>query len=314
MIETVHESQGVVPRQPIAPESVRSGAGAVTGFLVFVALLIICFAHPLFSLARMSFHSSLYSHIFLIPLISLYLVWLKRRELTMPTEPSRHLAFLPSLAALLTLLGYWLVRASGWEPRTNDYLAVMTFSFILLFAGGCLLFWGRDIVRTLAFPISLLIFMIPFPGFLLNGIETVLQHGSAAAANAFFVLSGMPVFRQGLEFQLPGFAMQVAPECSGIHSTLVLFITSLLAGYLLLRRRSSRAILVLAVIPLAMLRNGFRIFVIGQLCVRISPDMIHSYIHRRGGPIFFVLSLVPFFLVLAFLRWRDVRDRQGKGF
>jgi len=127
-------------------------------------------------------------------------------------------------------------------------------------------------------------------------------------------LSGMPVFRQGLDFQLPGMRMAVAPECSGIHSSLVLFITSLLAGQLLLRSPWKRAALTLAVIPLAILRNGFRIFTIGQLCVHVSPDMINSYIHRRGGPIFFVLSLVPFFLLLYFLRKAESRKLKPETF
>ena len=40
------------------------------------------------------------------------------------------------------------------------------------------------------------------------------------------------------------------------------------------------------VIPLGILRNGFRIFVIGMLCVHIGPYMINSKIHRQGGPSF----------------------------
>ena len=63
-----------------------------------------------------------------------------------------------------------------------------------------------------------------------------------------------------------------------------------------------RFALVAFVIPLAILRNGFRIFVIGLLCVNVGPQMIHSLIHRRGGPVFFMLSLIPFFLVLWWLR------------
>ena len=35
--------------------------------------------------------------------------------------------------------------------------------------------------------------------------------------------------------------------------------------------------------------------------------MIDSYIHRHGGPIFFVLSLVPFFFLLLF--WLRKRER-----
>jgi exosortase/archaeosortase family protein len=83
--------------------------------------------------------------------------------------------------------------------------------------------------------------------------------------------------------------------------------TSFLAGYLFLRRFWTRAILVSAMIPLAILRNGFRISVIGWLCVHVSPAMINSPIHRRGGPLFFALSLIPFFLLLLFLRKRDIR-------
>ncbi len=57
----------------------------------------------------------------------------------------------------------------------------------------------------------------------------------------------------------------------------------------------------LAVIPLAVLRNGFRVFTIGELCVHIGPQMIDSPIHHQGGPLFFILSLVPFLLLLYLL-------------
>ena len=66
------------------------------------------------------------------------------------------------------------------------------------------------------------------------------------------------------------------------------------------------------IIPLAILRNGFRILVIGLLCVNIGPQMIHSLIHRRSGPVFFVLSLIPFLLVLWLLRKGDVHTREPK--
>ena len=89
----------------------------------------------------------------------------------------------------------------------------------------------------------------------------------------------------------------MARECSGIRSTVVLFITSLLASHLFLKSPWRRFVLVAFVIPLAIVRNGFRILVIGLLCVHIGPHMIDSFIHHRGGPIFFVLSLIPLFVV-----------------
>jgi exosortase len=147
--------------------------------------------------------------------------------------------------------------------------------------------------------------MIPLPVALRSFIEAVLQQGSAAVANVLFTVANTPMVNEGLVFRLPGIQLEVAPECSGIHSTVVLFITSLLAGYYFLKRSWKRALLCLVVLPLALLRNGFRVFVIGELCVHISPLMINSVIHRHGGPLFFLLSLIPFFYLLIFLRKGD---------
>jgi hypothetical protein len=47
-----------------------------------------------------------------------------------------------------------------------------------------------------------------------------------------------------------------------------------------------------------------------MLCVHLDPSYIDSIIHRRGGPFFFALSMIPFCLVLLWL-WRTERPRRG---
>ncbi len=143
-------------------------------------------------------------------------------------------------------------------------------------------------------------------------MRTCLDASSASAevANLLFHLSGTPFLRAGAIFQLPDITIEVAQECSGIRSSWVLFMTGILAANLFLKTRWRRFALVAFVIPLGILRNGFRILVIGLLCVNVGPQMIHSIIHRRGGPVFFMLSLVPFLLVLWWLRKGEVRTRQ----
>jgi exosortase C (VPDSG-CTERM-specific) len=178
-------------------------------------------------------------------------------------------------------------------------------SFLCWFWGACLGLLGLNLMGQVAFSAGFLLFLVPLPVGLLANIDTFLQHTSAVTAEAFFSLAGEPVVRDNLDMHLPGFSLTVAPECSGIHATIVLLITSVLAAHLFLRRVWTRSVLVLAVIPLAILRNGFRIFVIGELCVHVSPEMINSPIHRKGGPLFFALSLIPFFLWLIFLRKMD---------
>jgi exosortase C (VPDSG-CTERM-specific) len=281
----------------------------IAGLAALAVVLSFCFGAQLSQLVRCASHSDLYSHILLVPFISGYLIWLKRRDLALDSDRAPKWAVIPLLLGIALLAAYGWAARSGWKPRPDDYLALMTLSFLLFLWGGGFLFLGLQTLRRVAFPAAFLIFMAPFPVVLRQAIETFFQHGSAEAADLLFAVSGMPVLRQGTEFHLPGFALEVAPQCSGIHSSLVLFITSWLAGYFFLKSPWRRAVLALAVIPLALARNGLRIVAIGQLCVHVSPDMIHSWIHRHGGPLFFALSLIPFFLLLHLLRRSESRKR-----
>jgi exosortase C (VPDSG-CTERM-specific) len=291
---------------PAATAAIRSRA---PGLGLFAVVLIACFALPLYDLVRLALRSNIYSHVLLIPFISGYLLWLKRGELAWESPPARWLASIPAVMGLSLLAGYWIAVGGGWQPGRDNYLALMTLAFLCLLLGGMAWFMGAETLRRGAFPLGFLVFMAPFPTAVLDGIEAFLQHGSADAAQALLVISGMPLLRDDTIFRLPGFTMEVAPQCSGIRSTLVLFITSTVAAYLFLRSPWRRAVFILAVMPLALLRNGLRIFTIGQLCVQVSPDMIHSFIHTNGGPIFFALSLIPFFLLLLWLRKSENKKR-----
>lgn len=291
-----------------APVSTRkNNKRRISGFIVATTLLGLCFSVPLYHLLRLALADDLYSDVPLIPFVSLYLVWLRRQRMPVSFEPA------PLPAALLSLGGS-IVLAAGWLPfhetPAPGYLAVNIFAFLLLFAGVCFLFLGKQFMRAFACPIAMLAFTIPFPTGVRLAIDTLLQHGSAVFAGLFFWLAGDPFMRDGLIFRLPDIVIRVAPECSGIHSTMVLIMVSIAGSWLFLRSRWKRTVLVLAVIPLALIRNGFRIFVLGHLCITQGPQMIDSPIHHHGGPLFFVLSLLPFFLLLLFLRKTERPNRE----
>jgi len=282
---------------------------SVTGFALFALALSVVFWRPLIDLARYAFGSDLYSHILLIPWVSLYLAALKRRTLPPVRAGNMMAAWIPGLTGALVLAVYGVLRFQGFRPAMDDYLSMMIFSWYCFLAAGFLAFLGFRVMRSLAFPVGFLALMVPLPALFTNGLELFLQHTSADAAAALFNLTGATVFREGLVFQLTGIAIEVARERSGIHSSRVLFITSLLAGHLLLHSVWKKAVFALAVVPLGIVRNGFRIFTIGMLCVHVDPAMINSPIHTRGGPVFFLLSLVPFFILLFLLRRSE---RPGK--
>lgn len=271
-------------------------------FLVFLAGLLVCFASPLRDLLRLSLHSELYSHVLLVPFISGYLVWLDKRRLPLVFEPAPRLAAALFLPGLALAAAYWISLINGWKPGENDRLSLLILALVLCFAGGFAWFFGRLISRATAFPLAFLIFMVPLPLALENALVSLLQHGSAEAAYLMLKLSGMAILREGTQFNMPGVAIAVAPECSGIRSSLVLFMTGLLAAQLFLRRPGSKIMLAAVMLPLGILRNALRIFTLAQIAVHVNPDVLNSSLHHHGGPLFFAVSLVPFFWLLWFLR------------
>jgi exosortase C (VPDSG-CTERM-specific) len=277
----------------------------MAGGIAFAVALVAVFGRSLYELAVYVMGTTLHSHVVLIPFISAYLIGIDRARL--PRAGKAWYAFAAPLAAVGLIVWLLVYRTAGaWSE--NDRLAGITFSFLCLLSAGCSAFFGREWMRAAAFPLGFLIFMVPLPDTLVHWLETGSKFASAEAAAFLLGITATPMLRDGLILRFPGIALEVAQECSGIRSSWVLFITSVLASHLFLRSNWRRAALVLFVIPLGVIRNGFRISVLAWLCVYYSPDMINSIIHSRGGPLFFVLSLGPLFALLWWLRRGEARS------
>jgi exosortase C (VPDSG-CTERM-specific) len=248
--------------------------------------------------------SELHSYIPLVPFVAGYLLYLQRRSSSVPHRISIVGAVIVGSIGFTALIAGIAFRES---LSVNDFLALMALAYVSLVAAGGFLFLGSKWVASAAFPVAFMTFIIPLPDGAVNWLETASVLASADVAALFFRMTGTPLLRDGTVFALPGIVITVAQECSGIHSSWVLFITSLVASHLFLKSPWRRIILVAFVIPLGIVRNAFRILVIGLLCVHIGPHMIDSMIHHQGGPVFFVLSLVPLTLFMAWLRRPEQR-------
>lgn len=287
------------------PGPQRARLGEFTGYLVVLTLL---FIQPLSTLMRHAAQSYLQSYILLVPFVSGYLLYLRRGQLLT--------AYRRSIPGTVTVGGIGIATLAagiGWRGSLsiNDELTLMALAYVSFLSAGGFLFLGSKWMGAAAFPISFLIFMVPLPDVAVIWLEDASANASAEVAALYFNVLGTPLVRHGRVFELPGIVLQVAQECSGIHSSLVLFITSLIGAQLFLRTWWGRIALVAFVIPLGILRNGFRILIIGLLCVHVGPQMINSSIHRHGGPIFFALSLVPLFLLMLWLRRQELKNLPG---
>jgi exosortase len=134
---------------------------------------------------------------------------------------------------LIGIVGYAL--DAGQREAATNALALQMVAFCCLLWSGGIYFLGMQKLRVFQFPALFLVFTAPIPPAIVSVIQTALQHLSVDLAFLFITLFGVPVFRSGLDFHMPGIVFRVAHECSGIRSTPVLFLAALVAGNLFLR-------------------------------------------------------------------------------
>ncbi|MDB6136883.1 MAG: exosortase VPDSG-CTERM-specific [Verrucomicrobiales bacterium] len=277
-------------------------------FAWFFGVLVGAYSWVLLQLALYAAGAELHSHILLIPFVSVWLIRQEPRVWPQECAPSKRWAAVFTVAGTAALV-YGLITGMGEAALSrNDWLAVMVLSFLCFLAAGAFYLLGRKWLAVVAFPLAFLLFLIPLPDAVVDRTEHLLMAFSADAVDLLYAVAGIPYLRDGQVFQLPGITLRIAQECSGIRSSWVLVITSLVAACLFLRTPWRRALLVALVIPLGILRNAFRVLVLGWLCVRQGPHMIDSDIHHRGGPIFFAISLIPLFFLLWWLRRGEAAD------
>jgi exosortase len=228
-----------------------------------------------------------YSHIILVPFITAYLLYLNRHAVLRHAEPTlRGGVLLAGIGAIVVWVGRSMV-----SPAFAEYqLSLAMLGLAILWISAFVLRYGVRAMHVVRFPFALLVFIIPLPPIALDAIVTFLQKTSAHASAVLFEIIGMPFVRDGVTFLLPGLTIQVAPECSGIRSSLALLISGLVMAYLVLRTTWARLTLALVIIPLAIVKNAVRIVLLSWLAVHIDSRFITgSALHEGGGiPIFFV--------------------------
>src|SRR3984957_13485145 len=247
----------------------KAQARRMIWFAGYTAVCVAAFLVPLRGLMQMALASDTYSHILIVPVISIFLLWTDRERVFRMKGRNR------ASAGVLFGVGI-LLSAFGWKYASlfaeGHWLGFYILGFLCILWAGFLFLYGAQAFYAGLFPLLFLLLMVPLPGFLLDRFIAWLQVGSADVAEWIFHLSGIPILRRGLIFILPQVSIEVAKECSGIRSTQALLITCLLAGHLFLRANWRRAALLAAAVPVLIIKNGVRIATLTLLAVRVDPS------------------------------------------
>lgn len=238
-----------------------------TQAMILTGAFIFCYIQAISQLVSFWKNSYVYSYGFLIPFISLYLVWLNRKKLnSIRSVPSY---FLGSSLILCGLLLYILGNRSG-------VFVIQSLSIIVTVSGIVVFICGTRFFLAVLFPIAYLLFMIPIWDSLTERLQFPFQNFTAFFAAQLLNLSGIPVYRNSIFLELPNITLEVANVCSGINNLIAVLAIALPLAYITLKSWPRRIILVSGGIVIAALSNGLRVAIMGFLAYYGISATLHG--------------------------------------
>lgn len=221
-----------------------------------------------------------YSHGFLVPVFSAYLVWKDREELRALAPRGSWLG----LPIILLGLGALVLGEIGAEFFTSRC------SLILLLGGLIMFHLGWDFLKVLAFPLLFLLFAIPLPAIVFNAVAFPLQQIAARNAAWTLELLSIPVFLDGNVIHLSHNTLGVTEACSGIRSMVSLLTLAMVWAYVALNGVWSKVVLVASAIPITMAANSLRVIVTAVIAQLFGMEYAEGFYHDFAGWLIFLVA------------------------
>lgn len=271
-----------------------------------IGIFILCFAFLYFDIFLGMIEdwstNDNYSHGFLVPFITVYLIWTLKDKIS--ETPIR-----PSYLGLFLLIGsliFFIVTSIGAE------LFTMRFSIIFVLISGVYFLLGRDVMRMVAPPIFYLIFMIPFPAIIWNKIAFPLKIFATSIAVSVIKLIQIPVYSEGNIIHLANTTLEVVDACSGLRSLVSLLALS--AAFALISELSKvrKIILFFSAVPIAIVLNIFRLTITAIFAKHYGPKVAQGFLHDVSGIVVFIIALLTLFFINKFLTEKAIKSNHLK--
>ena len=268
------------------------GGWRLTGALILAALgaIVVLYWDTAVSMVVIWGASNTYSHGYFIVPIALWLAWGKRAQLAKLSPRPHYAGF-----ALLAAAGFaWLVAEAG---RT---LVVQQYALMAMPAAVVLALAGRHVAAALAFPLAFLLFAVPTG----EALVPLLMDWTADSTVAALRLSGIPVYREGNNFNIPTGSWSVIEACSGLRYVIASVTVGTLFAYLNYRRLWKQVLFVAASVVVPVIANFMRAYLLvmtghlSNMTIGVGPD------HVFFGWAFFGVAIGALFWLASF--WRDV--------
>jgi exosortase len=289
-ISRVHGEPNRMPEQTSSLD--RSSRDALIAALSLSTLVVVMYASVVGSLVRQWWDDPNYGHGFFVPMFAAYILWRQRDEWRAMHRQASNFG----LPIMLFAVGLLMLGTLGAELFTIRLSLVFLISGIVVFLAG----WR--VLRSVAFPLGYLIFMIPLPAIVYYQLTFPLQLLASRLGAKGLVALGIRTMRQGNLLILPNCTLEVVEACSGVRSLVSLLAAVVAYGYLAEASIWKRCVLAGLTVPIVILSNGFRLVATGVISFLFGPGADTGIVHIAVGLAFFMLAFFSILLIHALLR------------
>jgi exosortase A len=257
------------------------------GALVFVALLLVYYQTAAGMVSIWS-RSDTFAHGFLILPISLWLAWTRRDLLaSVVARPAGWVALF-----LLPLGFVWLL---AWLV---DVAVIKQLALVAMLITGVWAVLGHKLGLVLVFPLFFLFFAVPIG----EGLVAPMMEFTATSTVWMIEMTGIPVYREGLYFNLPTGHWSVVEACSGVRYIIASVTVGVLYAYLTYRSWTRRLLFVLVSAIVPIFANSVRAYIIVMLGHMSDMTVATGADHLVYGWVFFGFVIFVLFWLGSFFR------------
>ncbi len=253
--------------------------------IIFIGFIVTFYYNTIGWLVGSWLNNQYYSHGFIVPIISIYIIWGMRKELSNIERKQSQTGLILFIASIIL---YGVASVS-----TIRFLSGL--SLIVTIYGTVLYLYGWEFTKRISFPILFLLLAIPIP--FVDIVAPPTQVISAVSSASLASISGIPVQREGLVLNMPTGKFEVAIECSGINSIISLLMISIIYAFILEGSLLMKFTIVLSSIPLALIGNILRIVSILTVANKYGQETALNYFHDFSSLLLFSIALIGLFIV-----------------
>ena len=259
-----------------------------------------CYANVFLNLMEKWKNEDLYSYGFLIPAISIYLIWLKRNDIRkIEQKPDILIGFVILIAGLFSLVfGY-----------IGSIVLIQELSIIFTITGLVFLTFGKQVFSKIWFPIFYLIFMMPIWDSVLDPLHYPFQYLSASVGVGILKIIGVPVYQKDIFIELPNITLVVASVCSGVNYLISVVAIGIPLSYYYLSSFKRRIFLLLLSVFIAIFSNSLRVGAIGLFAYHSGEKVsqnIHGPFDILRSVIISMVGIIVLFIGTIFLKEKEI--------